>query len=124
MGGIHEECAGSHVSEGKGKVLYFVGCVASFFPLVQRIPQAFVQILDKGEVDFATLGGEEWCCGFPLIQMGMPDKMQKLIDHNQEKVRQLGARRSSSLVLRAITTWKEKYKINAEMLHSSSSWRD
>ena len=40
----------------KAQVLYFVGCVASFFPLVQKIPQAFVQILDKSDVDFTTLG--------------------------------------------------------------------
>ena len=103
----------------KAKVLYFVGCVASFFPLVQKIPQAFVQILDKSEVDFATLGGEEWCCGFPLIQMGMPDKMQKLIDHNQEKVQQLGAEIVVFACPSCYHTWKEKYKIDAEMLHST-----
>ncbi len=103
----------------KAKVIYFVGCVAAFFPLVQRIPQAFVQILDKGNVDFTTLGGEEWCCGFPLIQMGMAGKMQKLVEHNQEKVRAVGAEAVVFACPSCYHTWKEKYKTGAELLHST-----
>ncbi len=101
------------------KVLYFVGCVASFFPLVQKIPQTFAQTLERSQVDFATLGGEEWCCGFPLIQMGMPDKMEKLVDHNLEKVRQMGAETIVFACPSCYHTWKEKYPTDREMLHST-----
>ena len=69
----------------KAKVVYFVGCVAAFYPMAHKIPQTFVQILNKAHVDFTILGGEEWCCGFPLIQAGMKDKMQKLIEHNRRR---------------------------------------
>jgi heterodisulfide reductase subunit D len=103
----------------KAQVIYFVGCVASFFPLVQKIPQSFVQILDKGQVDFTTLGGEEWCCGFPLIQMGMQEKMQALIDHNLEKVRSIGAEKIVFACPSCYHTWKERYKTDAELLHST-----
>jgi heterodisulfide reductase subunit D len=61
------------------EAVYFVGCVASFFPSVQTIPEKLVQIFDAAQVDFAILGGEEWCCGFPLIGAGVPDKMQELM---------------------------------------------
>jgi len=103
----------------KAEVIYFVGCVAAFFPLVQKIPLAFVQILDKSNVDFTLLGGEEWCCGFPLIQMGMADKMQKLIEHNQEKVKEIGAETVVFACPSCYHTWKEKYKTNGELLHST-----
>jgi heterodisulfide reductase subunit D len=103
----------------KAKVIYFVGCVAAFFPLVQKIPQAFVQVLDKTQVDFTTLGGEEWCCGFPLIQMGMPDKMEKLVKHNQEKVKEIGAETVVFACPSCYHTWKEHYKSNGELLHST-----
>ena len=103
----------------KAEVIYFVGCVAAFFPLVQKIPLAFVQILDKSNVDFTLLGGEEWCCGFPLIQMGMADKMQKLIEHNQEKVREVGGETVVFACPSCYHTWKEKYKTNGELLHST-----
>jgi heterodisulfide reductase subunit D len=103
----------------RARVLYFVGCVAAFFPLVQRIPQAFAQILDKSDVDFATLGGEEWCCGFPLIQMGMAEKMERLVEHNQEKVKETGAEAVVFACPSCFHTWKEKYKTDAELLHST-----
>ena len=103
----------------KAKVVYFVGCVGAFFPLVQRIPQSFAQLLDKGGVDFTVLGGEEWCCGFPLIQAGMPEKMQKLIEHNQEKIKQVGAETVVFACPSCFHTWKTKYKTDAELLHSS-----
>jgi heterodisulfide reductase subunit D len=103
----------------KAEVIYFVGCVAAFFPLVQKIPLAFVQILDKSGVDFTLLGGEEWCCGFPLIQMGMPEKMEKLIEHNQEKVKEIGAESVVFACPSCYHTWKEKYKTNGELFHST-----
>jgi heterodisulfide reductase subunit D len=103
----------------KAEVIYFVGCVAAFFPLVQKIPLAFVQILDKSGVDFTLLGGEEWCCGFPLIQMGMLDKMQKLVEHNQEKVKEIGAESVIFACPSCYHTWKEKYKTNGELFHST-----
>jgi heterodisulfide reductase subunit D len=69
-------------------VAFFVGCVASFFPLVQKIPLAFVEILDKVGVDFTLLGGEKWCCGFPLIGAGMKKESEVLIQHHLEIVKE------------------------------------
>ncbi|MGA2315035.1 MAG: (Fe-S)-binding protein [Thermodesulfobacteriota bacterium] len=103
----------------KAEVIYFVGCVAGFFPLAHKIPQTFVQILDKAKVDFTILGGEEWCCGFPLIQAGMKDKMDKLIKHNEEKVKKVGAKTVVFACPSCFHTWKEKYNTNAELLHST-----
>jgi len=110
---------GQRFQKEKARVIYFVGCVASFFPLAHKIPQTFVQILDKAKVDFTTLGGEEWCCGFPLIQAGMNGKMGKLVEHNQEKVQHVGAGSVVFACPSCYHTWKEKYKTNAELLHST-----
>ncbi len=103
----------------KADVIYFVGCVAAFFPLAHKIPQTFVQILDRANVDFTILGGEEWCCGFPLIQAGMRDKMDKLIKHNEERVKKIGAKSVVFACPSCYHTWKEKYNSGAEMLHST-----
>jgi len=103
----------------KARVIYFVGCVAAFYPMAHKIPQTFVQILDKAKVDFTLLGGEEWCCGFPLIQAGMKEKMQKLVEHNQEKVKDVGAETVVFACPSCYHTWKEKYRTEAELLHST-----
>jgi heterodisulfide reductase subunit D len=77
------------------EVLYFVGCVSAFYPQAYSIPQSLVQILEKAQVSFTTMGGDEWCCGYPLYGAGMKDLMSDLVSHNVEKVRELG---SSKLV--------------------------
>ena len=69
------------------QVVYFTGCVASFFPLAQQIPIALAEILQAAGVDFTLLGEDEWCCGFPLLGAGALDEAQKLIQHNLEAIR-------------------------------------
>jgi heterodisulfide reductase subunit D len=103
----------------KAEVVYFVGCVASFFPMVQVIPQKLVQILDRAKVDFSILGGEEWCCGFPLLGAGVPEQMKELIEHNVEKVHALGARDVVFSCPSCYRTWKEYYSTDLNLFHST-----
>jgi heterodisulfide reductase subunit D len=74
-------------------VVYFIGCVSSFYPRVYSIPQSLVQILDRSEVEFTTLGEDEWCCGYPLYAAGMSDRLADIVRHNVRQVRRVGARR-------------------------------
>jgi heterodisulfide reductase subunit D len=75
------------------EVVYFVGCVGSFYPRAYSIPQSLVQVLDRADVEFTTLGGDEWCCGYPLYVAGMRERMVELARHNVERVREVGAKR-------------------------------
>ncbi len=100
-------------------VIFFVGCVASFFPMAQKIPVNMARIMDHAKLDFTILGGEEWCCGFPLIGAGMPDKIQMLMEHNMEKVRQVGAKEIVFTCPSCYHTWKHLYKTDAKLVHSS-----
>jgi heterodisulfide reductase subunit D len=103
----------------KAKVVYFVGCVAAYFPMTKKIPQSFVQILDKAGVDFTILGGEEWCCGFPLIAAGMRKKAEVLIQHNLEIVKEKGAERVVFACPSCYHTWMEECKTDIEIFHST-----
>jgi heterodisulfide reductase subunit D len=103
----------------KAEAVYFVGCVASFFPSVQTIPENLVRILDSADVDFTILAGEEWCCGFPLIGAGVPDKMQGLMEHNLEKVNTLGAKEVIFSCPSCYQTWNEHYDTELELFHST-----
>jgi heterodisulfide reductase subunit D len=103
----------------RAEVVYFVGCVSSFFPMVQKIPQNFVQIMDKGGVDFTILGEGEWCCGFPLIGAGMSRELEKLKVHNLDEIKEVGAKSVVFSCPSCYRTWKELYDTNVELLHSS-----
>ncbi len=91
------------------EVAYFVGCVASFYPQCYSIPQSIVQLLEKVSASYTTLGGEEWCCGFPLIIAGMGDEALEAVRHNVETVRQTGARRLVASCPSCYHTWKHDY---------------
>jgi heterodisulfide reductase subunit D len=103
----------------KAKVIYFVGCVASYFPTTKRIPQSFVQILDKAGVDFTILGGDEWCCGFPLIAAGMQKKAGAFLQHNLEKVKEKGAEEIVFACPTCYHTWLEAGHRGIEIFHST-----
>ncbi|RLD00193.1 MAG: (Fe-S)-binding protein [Chloroflexi bacterium] len=77
----------------RAEVVYFIGCVGSFYPRVYSIPQSMVQVLEMGDVDFTTLGEDEQCCGYPLYVAGMKDRMAELARHNVQQIRRVGAKR-------------------------------
>ncbi len=107
------------LDKGEAEVVFFVGCVASFFPMAQKIPAHMARIMDRSGVDFTVLGGEEWCCGFPLIGAGMPAKVEALREHNLARVRQAGARSVVFTCPSCYHTWKHFYRADVEMLHAS-----
>jgi heterodisulfide reductase subunit D len=114
-----DEVPDDHYQREKARVAFFVGCVASFFPLVQKIPLAFVEILNKAGVDFTLLGGEEWCCGFPLIGAGMKKEARTLIQHNLEKVKEKEVKSVVFACPSCYHTWKEEYETDVEIFHST-----
>jgi heterodisulfide reductase subunit D len=107
------------------ETIYFVGCVASFFPRSYRVPQAMASILDAAGVEFTTLGGQEWCCGYPLYSMGSEPGAQDLIAHNVSQVETLGAQRIVSSCPSCYHMWKHVYPdvigrpIGLEVVHAT-----
>jgi len=103
----------------RAEVVYFTGCVASYFPLAQKIPVALAEILDASGVDFTLLGSEEWCCGFPLLGAGLPEMLQGFVDHNLEAVRGKGARTAVFACPSCYQMWREHYPREFEITHAS-----
>lgn len=98
-------------------VVYFVGCVASFFPMTQPSARAFAQVMDKAGVDFAIAGGEEWCCGFPLVVTGDKKMSRKLLRHNIERMKEMGAQTIVTACPGCYKVWKDEYREVIEERH-------
>ncbi|MBN1179618.1 MAG: (Fe-S)-binding protein [Anaerolineae bacterium] len=118
------------IPDGVGKkqhaeTVYFVGCVASFYPQSYSVPQSMVEVLEHAGVDYMTMGGEEWCCGFPLIIAGMGDAAVECVRHNVEAVRKTGAKRLVAACPSCYHTWKDEYAhilgepLGFEVLHAT-----
>lgn len=101
------------------EIVFFVGCVASFFPMVQKIPANMAKIMQQAGADFSILGGDEWCCGFPLVGAGMPEKLEALKEHNLKKVADIGAKTVVFTCPSCFHTWKHQYDTNLKLMHSS-----
>jgi heterodisulfide reductase subunit D len=87
--------------------------------MAQKIPVNMSRIMDRAQVDFTIMGGEEWCCGFPLIGAGMPDKMERMVAHNLEKVKAVGAKEIVFTCPSCYHTWKHLYGTDVTLRHSS-----
>jgi len=67
---------------GKTDILYFVGCLSSYDERNQEIAKSLAQIFREIDVDFATLGNEEWCCGDHILRLGEKGLFEMLAEHN------------------------------------------
>jgi heterodisulfide reductase subunit D len=103
----------------RADTVYFAGCVSAYFPLAQKIPRAFVEILAAAGVDFTLLGPEEWCCGFPLLGAGMKADLDELVAHNLEAVRRKGAREVVFSCPSCYQMWREHYPGEVALHHAS-----
>jgi len=107
------------------EVLYFVGCVASFFPRTYRVPQSMTNIMDAAGVDFTTLGGEEWCCGYPLLSAGLGEQVKDLARHNLAQVEAMGVKKVVTACPSCYYMWKQVYgklmggELDLEVQHST-----
>lgn len=93
----------------KAEVVYFVGCVASFFPMTYSIPQNILSLLINARVNFSLLGANEWCCGWPLIGIGREDMAHELMSHNIETVNAMGAKTLLCGCPSCYYMWKYQY---------------
>ncbi|MBT7914530.1 (Fe-S)-binding protein [Candidatus Bathyarchaeota archaeon] len=103
----------------QAEVVYFTGCTAAYFPLAQKIPVAFAQIMERSGVDLTLLGEDEWCCGFPLLGAGSMDMFQQFLEHNLEAVRKKGATKVVLACPSCYQMWREFYPHEFEISHAS-----
>jgi len=101
----------------KAEVVYFTGCVASYFPMAQQIPLALAGVFDAAGVDFTLLGEEEWCCGFPLLGAGLRDHLDDLIEHNIRALQDKGAGKVVFACPSCFQMWREYYPPDFELYH-------
>lgn len=101
----------------RADIVYFTGCVSSFFPLARRIPMALAGIFDAAGVDFTLLGQDEWCCGFPLLGAGLGGHLDALIENNVNAVKARGAKQVVFACPSCYRMWHEHYPPRVGIAH-------
>lgn len=93
------------------EIAVFVGCVASFYPLLVTIPLAFAQIMLKLGIKAYFLGADEYCCGHPLITAGEVAVSREVARKNLAKIRELGLEKLVFLCPSCLSSWHEDYPV-------------
>ncbi len=101
----------------RADLVYFTGCVASFFPMAQQIPMALVKIFDTAQVTFTLLGEDEQCCGFPLLGAGLGDLLDGLIANNVRAIKAKEAKKVVFACPSCYRMWQEHYPHEFEITH-------
>jgi heterodisulfide reductase subunit D len=107
-------------TRGRAEALLFTGCVSSFYPMAYSIPQSFVQVLEQAGVTYTTMGGEEWCCGYPLFGAGMKEDVAKLAEHNIAHAKELAPKLLVATCASCYHTWRHLYP---EYTNGNGDWR-
>jgi Fe-S oxidoreductase len=113
------------LQQGQAEALIFTGCVSSFYPMAYSIPQSLVQILEQAGMTYTTMGGEEWCCGYPLYGAGMKDQVAELARHNIEGAQGIAPQTLVATCSSCYHTWRHLYpeyidgEFGFEVLHAS-----
>ncbi len=103
-------------STSKADVLLFVGCLPSYDPRSQQIANAMISVFKRLNVDYATLGTEEWCCGDHMLRLGEEGLFEELAEHNLEKFRKFAFKKVVALSPHCYNTFKnDKPYVDAEM---------
>jgi heterodisulfide reductase subunit D len=106
-----EEESREWVGKAGAEVLFYVGCVASLYPMAYAIPQSMVELMEAAKINFTTLGGTEWCCGYPLHAAGLD--IDDLIDHNLAEIQRLGVKTLVATCPSCYYTWTNYYPAGA-----------
>ena len=112
----------AYLNKDKADVIYFVGCMTSFSPAIGQIAEDNVRLLYQLGEDFAVLGEDESCCGFPLIVAGASQDWQWLREKNVEQMKKMQAKRIVFNCASCYHTYKHEYQEflpGVEMLHNT-----
>jgi Fe-S oxidoreductase len=106
-----------HISQG-GDYLYFIGCTPAYDPRAQEVTKNIVKCLNKGGVDFGTLGEEENCCGGEIYGMGEKGLFDFLAEENVKIFKKYGIKRVVTSCPHSYNTFKNRYdQTDIEVLH-------
>jgi len=90
----------------KADVLLFTCCSTTYDVRNREIARTMAQILNNLDVNYATLGAEEWCCGDHMLRMGEKGLFEELAAHNIEAFKKFDAEKIVTLSPHCYNTFK------------------
>jgi len=114
-----------YASKGESaELLYFVGCVASYDYRAQKVAKALVESFNRLGIDFSILGNEETCCGNEVYSLGEKGLFEELMEKNLDLFERYGVSRIIATSPHCFHAFKNRYKNDIEIQHSTLFFAD
>jgi glycolate oxidase len=91
----------------KATTLLYFGCVASYQD-INIIPSA-LNIMNKANLDYTTLGNKEYCCGYISFLVGDEKEFETCINKNTSLFKQMGLKEIVTTCAGCYRTFKDLY---------------
>lgn len=95
--------------EQKAEYLLFMGCMGAYDSRYRSAVEAFIEILNKCGISFATLGNEETCCGDMARRSGNEYLFQTLAKKNIDAMKKYGVEKIITMCPHGYNTIKNEY---------------
>ena len=92
-------------------VLLYFGCALAFDERNKKIARNIIQILNRLGISYATLGGDEMCCGETARRMGHEYIFQVMAEENISLFDELNFKRIVTPCPHCLNTFKNEYPI-------------
>jgi Fe-S oxidoreductase len=89
--------------------LYFVGCIPSYDPRVQKVAQALVRLLSTTPLNYGYLGSEESCCGSEVRRLGEAGLFEMIVEDTTELYSSLGVSKMFTTSPHCFNAYKNDY---------------
>lgn len=97
------------LKESPADYLLFLGCAGSYDPDYRKAAESVIEILQKANVNFGTLGNEEGCCGDLARRNGNEYLFQTLAKKNIETFNKYGVQKIIFTCPHCYNTIKNEY---------------
>jgi len=108
----------TQVPSPKAEIIYFAGCMTHLTPTIIKSMKI---IFAQAEINYWFMDQDKApCCGRPLMQAGQYDAARQLIDNNQQKIIDSGAKKLIVSCPICYKVFREDYALkDIEVLHHS-----
>lgn len=110
-----------------GRVIYYIGCVASYDSRAQGMARSLGNLLNRANLSFGILGPKENCDGNAANRLGEKGLFEILAKRNVDQFAELGAEKIVTLSPHSYNSMKNEYPEfggNLEVLHYTQLLKD
>ena len=97
------------LDEGETDLLFYVGCTPAYDPRIQPATRALATVFQQAELEFGTMGMDEFCCGNEIKRIGESEGFESMVEEFHEMLQEFEARRMVTVSPHCYNTFKNEY---------------